>query len=295
MVSVSLVHRAMAPLFARGFAPRQARLWFLATLTALFVLCIGVTPALAASESYQVQHGDTLSGIALRFGVSVARLQVLNGIANPDRIAVGQTLRLADAAPAPAKTAAPATVRVSARSSSVISAPYYNQFDGSIYAESNCGPTALAMALGALDLRANQIELRHLAARQMGFDNPHGGTTWESLAYAARVNGIATKGIVGYRRYTAWSIDDLQREFAQGHPVLLLVRYRVLPGHTTSSYWGDHYIVGLGFDQTGNLIYHDPAYRDGPGAYLKLSRGQLLEAWGHTAIGYVRTALALSK
>src|SRR5205814_2306807 len=36
----------------------------------------------------------------------------------------------------------------------VIQAPYLSQFDGSIYAESNCGPTAVAMALGGLNINA---------------------------------------------------------------------------------------------------------------------------------------------
>ena len=43
-------------------------------------------------SSYEVQPGDTLSGIAEVVGVSVSALQAENGISNPDLIFVGQVL-----------------------------------------------------------------------------------------------------------------------------------------------------------------------------------------------------------
>ncbi|NWF70876.1 MAG: LysM peptidoglycan-binding domain-containing protein [Chloroflexi bacterium] len=49
------------------------------------------------SGAYIVQRGDTLSRLARRFGTTVATLVSLNGIANPDLIFVGQTLRLPNA------------------------------------------------------------------------------------------------------------------------------------------------------------------------------------------------------
>ncbi|MDT8910881.1 LysM peptidoglycan-binding domain-containing protein [Amycolatopsis sp. PS_44_ISF1] len=47
------------------------------------------------SSSYTVRSGDTLSGIAARFGTTVAALASLNSISDPNRIYAGQTLRLA--------------------------------------------------------------------------------------------------------------------------------------------------------------------------------------------------------
>jgi hypothetical protein len=41
---------------------------------------------------YTVQYGDTLSGIAYRFHTDMWLLVQINGIANPDRISVGQVL-----------------------------------------------------------------------------------------------------------------------------------------------------------------------------------------------------------
>lgn len=45
-------------------------------------------------EYYTVRPGDTLSGIAVRFRTSVARLQQLNGIRNPNLIYAGSRLRV---------------------------------------------------------------------------------------------------------------------------------------------------------------------------------------------------------
>ncbi|MEZ4388734.1 MAG: LysM peptidoglycan-binding domain-containing protein [Candidatus Krumholzibacteriia bacterium] len=42
--------------------------------------------------TYRVQSGDTLGAIARRLGVSVAHLKQVNGIANPRRLKIGQTL-----------------------------------------------------------------------------------------------------------------------------------------------------------------------------------------------------------
>ena len=43
---------------------------------------------------YTVASGDVLSGIALRFGVSVGQIQAWNNIQNPDFIRVGQKLTI---------------------------------------------------------------------------------------------------------------------------------------------------------------------------------------------------------
>lgn len=48
----------------------------------------------AATTEYIVRKGDTLSGIASRYGLAVAELMAVNAITDPDKIQVGQTLRL---------------------------------------------------------------------------------------------------------------------------------------------------------------------------------------------------------
>lgn len=50
--------------------------------------------SLIETREYVVQPGDTLSGIALRFGVTVDLLQAVNDLENPNLLRVGQTLIL---------------------------------------------------------------------------------------------------------------------------------------------------------------------------------------------------------
>lgn len=57
------------------------------------------------TQTYTVRRGDTLRVIAARYNTTVAAIASLNNIANPDRIEVGQVLRIpsgATVAPAPA-------------------------------------------------------------------------------------------------------------------------------------------------------------------------------------------------
>lgn len=50
--------------------------------------------ASCSGQTYTIQSGDTLLGIAGRFGTSVAHLVALNGIENPDLIYAGDTIRI---------------------------------------------------------------------------------------------------------------------------------------------------------------------------------------------------------
>lgn len=51
-------------------------------------------PAPTPVQTYTVQSGDTLSGIASRYGTSYQNLAQLNGIANPNLIFAGQVLKV---------------------------------------------------------------------------------------------------------------------------------------------------------------------------------------------------------
>lgn len=50
--------------------------------------------ASGSGQTYTIHSGDTLSDIAGRFGTSVAHLAALNGIADPDLIYAGDTIRI---------------------------------------------------------------------------------------------------------------------------------------------------------------------------------------------------------
>lgn len=54
---------------------------------------LGVNPT-STVEYYTVQSGDTLSAIASKYGTTYQHLAQLNGIANPNKIYVGQKLRI---------------------------------------------------------------------------------------------------------------------------------------------------------------------------------------------------------
>ena len=58
----------------------------------------GATAGAAVGGSYTVQPGDTLSGIAARFGLDWRSLALDNGLANPNLIFPGQTIRLSGSA-----------------------------------------------------------------------------------------------------------------------------------------------------------------------------------------------------
>lgn len=292
---------------------------------AALVLCTTiVTPAFADhAVSYQVQPGDTLLAIAQQDGVSVATIAALNALPNPNRLIVGETITIKptdtvsvsvpvltmDPLPVtpndpyfphfPSFTIDPNGLVVRTLSHvplptpppAILSAPYFNQFDGTIWGPSNCGPTTLAMALGAVGVKADQLALRTLTDRQMGIHDPNNGTTWESLAYAAQQSGVSTDGLYkSGQSYRTWTLDDLKNELSLGRPVMLLVRYWDLPDHIGSSFAGDHYIVALGFDENGNLVYNDSASSNG--AHRTISPSQLMKAWSEPAVGLVRTAMA---
>lgn len=52
------------------------------------------TVDVSGGDTYIVQAGDTLSGIAAKYGTSYQHLAAINGIDDPDRINIGQVLRI---------------------------------------------------------------------------------------------------------------------------------------------------------------------------------------------------------
>ncbi len=100
--------QAPAPIEQKASSGQQGR-----PGTAAATASAAQRPAGAAQGSYRVASGDTLYSIAFRFGVDHRQLAQWNGIQNPNRIFVGQTLRLspqgAAAAPAPSRAEAVVT------------------------------------------------------------------------------------------------------------------------------------------------------------------------------------------
>lgn len=68
-------------------------------------------PSATATATHRVRSGETLSHIAVRYGVSVSALRSANGNVNPRRVRAGQTLRVPGGAAASASAASGTAVR----------------------------------------------------------------------------------------------------------------------------------------------------------------------------------------
>ena len=64
------------------------------SIAAAAVILSALIPLQAGAASITVKPGDTISGLADRYGISVNSLMKANGIRNSDHVEVGQTLRL---------------------------------------------------------------------------------------------------------------------------------------------------------------------------------------------------------
>ena len=83
------------------------------------------TPATSSATSYTIKSGDTLSGIAARFGTTTKKLMNLNNITDANQIRIGQVLKLpgaSTAAPAPAPAPAPSARTYKIKSGDSLSA-----------------------------------------------------------------------------------------------------------------------------------------------------------------------------
>lgn len=248
--------------------------------------------------TYTVQPGDTLIRLARRFNTRVGKIVSLNPGLHPDRIKAGETLAIQanalDDVPLPPELASPAAADPEAEGGLRIWTPYRSQFDGDPYEGGNCGPAALGMAMSYFGEWWSTAGLRDSVNRVTGDWSYDGGSNWASLQTAAEERGFQTHGpynAAGQLRY--WDLDDLLAHTELGRPVLLLVRYRALPGHEQALWSGDHYIVFLGVTAAGIVVYHDPAFHEEDGAYRTMDQATLDRAWSHTTTGENRSAMAL--
>jgi LysM repeat protein len=174
-------------------------------------------------------------------------------------------------------------------------APYRSQLDGSAYQEANCGPTAVGMALDAfgVSVPARQLRAEALNAQHM-FGNGV-GTLITALAQVVEENGLSAIDLRepsgALRR---WSLDEVRAQVQQGHPVIVQVRYRSLPGRGGAYYFGDHYILVTGAAGDG-FLYNDPIDIDGigwdriiSGATLRTAMNASDQRYAYSAVGVGR-------
>jgi LysM repeat protein len=174
-------------------------------------------------------------------------------------------------------------------------APYRSQLDGSAYAEANCGPTALGMALDAFgvsvpprQLRASTLNAQHMFGNNVG-------TLITALAQVAQENGLSAMDLrdaAGNVRH--WGLDDIRAHIQAGHPVIVQVRYRSLPGRGGAYYFGDHYILVTGIVGDG-FLYNDPIDIDGLGWDRVISGATLRVAMNASDGRYAYAAVAVGR
>ncbi len=173
-------------------------------------------------------------------------------------------------------------------------APYRTQLDGSAYAEANCGPTAVGMALDAFGV---SVPTRQLRAAALDAQHMYGngvGTLITALAQVVQQNGLSAMDLrddAGTLR--RWGLDDIRAHIQAGHTVIVQVRYRSLPGRGGAYYFGDHYILVTGIVGDG-FLYNDPIDVDGlPGWDRAISGTTLRTAMNASDQRYAYAAVAV--
>jgi len=159
---------------------------------------------------------------------------------------------------------------IAASGSFAMPMPFHTQKDGSRYEGANCGPATLGMVLDAFGIVQSNPDLRYLTAVYQDTVDQGGGTALQSMAAVGADFGLQPVGLYDDADFHSWTIEDIRGQLAQGNPVIPLVKYRLLPDHTASTYRWDHYIVIYGM-QGNRFLYHDPAYatpRDGAAHWI---------------------------
>jgi LysM repeat protein len=174
-------------------------------------------------------------------------------------------------------------------------APYRSQLDGSPYAEANCGPTALGMALDALGVSVPPRQLRGEALDAQHMYGNGVGTLITALAAVAEEHGLQAVDLRDEDgSIKRWSLDDLRAHVRQGQPVIVQVRYRLLPGRGGAYYFGDHYILVTGIVGDG-FLYNDPIDVDGVGWDRVISGATLRAAMNASDQRYAYSAVAVGR
>lgn len=140
----------------------------------------GATTSLASRGVHVVRRGETLTGIARKYGISATRLKALNGIKS-NRVVVGQTLRVRSVsrvAANSAKTAAKTTAKSSTKATANAS--------GKGAAKSGKGSSKMATAT-----KSSSTKAKGSAARST---KPKNASTKTSAGKSAKAKSGAKKG-----------------------------------------------------------------------------------------------------
>lgn len=217
---------ARTPISRRGFLQR------LLTVAAAISLPCFLNAASPATRTYRVVKGDTLGGIAKRFGVSLAALQQANGLKSTD-IMAGQTLRIPGAATTVAAAKpAPQPAKPSAKAARHIPS-----------ASPIAGVVAANKSISVQRYRWKYIVVHHSAIER-------GNAASYGAAHRQRgmVNGLAYHFVIGN------GVDSGDGQIEIGPRW----KHQLKGGHVHSDAVNE---VGIGICLVGNLENHPPTPR----------------------------------
>ncbi|MED0870202.1 peptidoglycan-binding protein [Bacillus spizizenii] len=135
----------------------------------------------ASGGTYTVKKGDTLSAIAKEHGVSVATLQSLNGIKNPNSIKVGQILKLTGSSTSSSKPSSKKTSYALPSGVIRVTSPMRKGDD----------VRRIQNALASLYFYPDK------GAKNNGIDGVYGPKTANAVKRFQSVNGLTADGIYG--------------------------------------------------------------------------------------------------
>src|SRR5947209_2494612 len=171
--------------------------------------------------------------------------------------------------------------------------PFRSQIDGGEFQYVNCGPASLTMVLAGFGLEVGPSQVRDYLNNLIDNFDTDLGTSLDVLSRIGREAGLTPMDLYsdqgGYRN---WSTDAVRWHVQQGRPVITLVKYRNLPGHTSSVSEFDHYIVISGLTPNG-FVYNDAAFSSTLGYGLEISDLELEYAWTNSSIPHHALALGL--
>jgi hypothetical protein len=174
--------------------------------------------------------------------------------------------------------------------------PYQTQLDGSSYADANCGPTSIAMALEAIGKRDTLESLRSAALQLQDINRCDDcGTYIQHLASVVEARGARTFGLRDEpETFHRWTLDEIRQQLRSERVVIPQVKFRLLPGRARAQYWGDHYIVIVGL-AGDSFIYNDPVDSDGRGYGRLISAEALEQAMAGANGQFARAAFAVGR
>ena len=171
--------------------------------------------------------------------------------------------------------------------------PFRSQIDGGEFQYVNCGPASLTMVLAGFGLEVGPSQVRDYLNNLIDNFDTDLGTSLDVLSRIGREAGLTPMDLYSdHGGYRNWSPDAVRWHVQQGHPVITLVKYRNLPGHTSSLSEFDHYIVISGLTPNG-FVYNDAAFSTTLGYGLEISDLELEYAWTNSSIPHHAVALGL--